>query len=162
MIKPINEYVNTLISSRRYDIMNEAKIISKKNPGGCGYPCTDIKFRGVNISIREYKGVNMEEQITGLEKDFPLIKSQFLSKFKQVFIPWVIGKDDISDHDVINGLKLYDIEYHYSKAYNESEFEFCYSTITNSNLEKILGNTAIGFNIEIVSGKIDKCSVHLI
>lgn len=168
----IHNYINECLTEKRSQIKKNnvcesvlfmiegAKIINKTNPNGCGYPCSNLKFKGINISIRDHKGIDMEKQLLQLEKDYPIMKSIFEKKYKEVFIPWVKGKDEISDHDIIKGLKLYDIEYHYSEKNNKSEFEFCYEAINGSNVKKILD--VVAFNMEIIDGKIDKCSAHLI
>ena len=45
---PINEYVDTLINARRYEICNEAKDYYKDNKG---YPVLNKKFKGCNVYI---------------------------------------------------------------------------------------------------------------
>ena len=73
MIKPINEYVNTLISARRYDIMNEKKIFGglfDKKKKDNSNTLKNIKFIGstdhyntgdINPKNRTYPYNNIED-----------------------------------------------------------------------------------------------------
>lgn len=150
---------STLISTKRYDISNEAaKIINKKNPGGCQYPCSNLKIKGVNVSIRDGKGVNMEEQLSYLEKDISVVKANLGKVFKDYFLPWVIAKEDIDLKEAAKGLKLYDIEFSHSNKRNVSEFEFCFEAIKGTSIAKIAD--AVALVITVSDGKISKTSAH--
>ena len=64
-MRPINEYVSTLINAKRYEIMNEALNFDKH-----GNYITKYSIDGIKITISIYKGKPTEEEI----------KSNFLPK----------------------------------------------------------------------------------
>ena len=56
-------YCDTMKITEESKISNEdttssIKFINKANPDGCGYPCTNLTFHDVNISVREFSSDN--------------------------------------------------------------------------------------------------------
>lgn len=150
--------IDKVYSFMKEVLSESAKIINKTNPGGCQYPCSNLKIKGVNVSIRDGKGVNMEEQLSYLEKDISVVKSSLGKIFKDYFLPWVIAKEDIDLKEAAKGLKLYDIEFTHSNKRNVSEFEFCFEAIKGTAIAKIAD--AVALVIYVSDGKVSKTSAH--
>lgn len=98
---------------------------------------TDYKFKDVNIVIQ----LNQKESVKHIESDFEVIKNTDFNKLMiEKFMPWFKGETykDRDNLKIIEGLKLYEITYHYSKIVAEysptgedgffGQFEFCFES----------------------------------
>ena len=107
----LNEYVNTLINARRYEIMNEsAKLIGKKNK--LNYDLTNLKIGGQNIGVEN----SSDEIFSHLEKDYQVIKKNYQNHIKNDLIPWIKSVDknsNISDEQIMKEINLISVSYSY-------------------------------------------------
>lgn len=107
----LNEYVNILISARRYDIMNESvKLIKKKNK--LNYDLTNLKIDGQNIGIEN----SSDEILSHLENDYQVIKKNYQNHIKNNLIPWIKSVDkncNISDEQIMKEINLVSVSYSY-------------------------------------------------
>lgn len=119
-----------------------------------------MKYKDIEIQITSEK----EESQKHLEKDFNvLLKSGIDNIVKENFIPWITATDfKDKDHDkIFEGLKLFRIDYHYSKIIAKysptseenyfGQFTFCFESgneYTNDIIE------AVAMEIYVLDDKI--------
>ena len=96
-----------------------------------------LKFRDIDITI----DFNVDESKQHIENDYNIIEQYGLDQLVlKKFIPWLKGNDflDKDDQEILNGLKLYEVTYTYSKIVAEysptkkddyfGQFEFCFES----------------------------------
>ena len=124
MIKPIHEYVNTLISAKRYDIMNEGLFGKKNKPE---IIMSGITFKGKEIKIKTYHKNDISEEKEKIKETINIVEKEleYLKKYTA---------DTIFDFD-----EEYD---------NKNYIEKIKSTFKNSyNLSRQLEIVDIGFSV---------------
>ena len=123
-----------------------------------------MKYKDLNIII----ALNKEESEKHIEEDLKVLTEKGIDNIvKESFIPWLLGTDfqDKDKDKVFEGLKLYEIEYHYGKIIEKysptgeenyfGQFEFCYES-GNDYTSDIL--EAVAMQIFVLDGKIVKVS----
>lgn len=165
----LNEYVQTLINSRRYDIiMNENVTVTK----------VDQKKYGNKNSVRIYtnksiKGVPIilfhgwcdkdkiddhckEEKLKEFEEYYNILKNNFSSIEKQIFDNvnefednWEMSKSDIK--------KYAHLDYIYFTKHekdNTASFIIYYNNIDHGDRDKFFGGHSLSNDVEIKDGKV--------
>ncbi len=123
---------------------------------------SNLKFKDIDVVISDYDITNSKKHIND---DYDVIKKEGLDKvILEKFIPWLKGNDylDRDDKKILEGLKLYEVTYHYSficAKYSPTnkddyfgQFEFCFesdSEYTDDILEAVAMQVYI-YNNEIV------------
>lgn len=125
---------------------------------------TELKFNDKNIRIT----FDIEESKKHIQNDYDVINKEGLDKIIiEKFIPWLKGKDylDRNDQKILEGLKLYEITYHYHKICDEysptgkedyfGEFEFCFES-GNDYVDDML--EAVAMQVYIYNNNVIKVS----
>ena len=155
MIKPIHEYVNTLISAKRYDIMNEATSFDKY-----GNYITNYSIDGVKITISIYKGKPTIEEIKSeflpkLDDDIKVLKSEWdkvIEKVAQEHFNYV------KDCGRENYIKKYDTFEKNKKAIKLSVVHYDndnrFSLVFNSDVARADGHSIFVDEVYIINGHV--------
>ena len=172
MIKPINEYVNTLISAKRYEIMNEAKIksIEKSKYSKHFRFTTDKSIGGIPViicvsgddEIKANKKIEEEKYLENLDHCFNILKSNFSKIEKDTFDylyslaeDWEMNKNDIK--------KLAHLDYiEYSQYGEKKYFDIWYNSKNHGDRDKFFGNHSVETVVYIIDNKISNIDVDLV
>lgn len=124
----------------------------------------DVKYNGVKVDIN----FDEEESLKHLNRDFKVLENYGIEKIiKKEFLSWLKGEEfkDRDDNKIYDGLKLYEINYHYGKIiekYSPSgkegyfgQFEFCFESSSEYTRDIL---DAVAMVIYVYKGKIIKIS----
>jgi len=125
-------------------------------------PQTNLAYNGIEIEIQS----NREDSLKHINEDYEVLKKEGIENLiKTMFIPWLKTEKykDMDDEKIYEGLKLYEINYHYQKyiaKYSPTnqddffgEFEFDFES-GNEYTKKLLQASA--FDVLVCNGKVYK------
>lgn len=142
---------------------NDYGIMIARNINKVGEDNT-MKYNGLEIEVY----LNVEESNKHLEDDYKALMGIDVEELvKTKFIDWLLGSDFLDrDRDqVYDGLKLYEVNYHYGKIVAQysptgednyfGQFEFCYES--NSEYTDDIFE-AVAMQVFMLDGKVVKVS----
>lgn len=123
-----------------------------------------MKYKDLDIEIT----FNKEDSEKHIEEDYKVLMEIGIDNMiKEKFIPWLLGSNfkDKDKDKVFEGLKLYEINYHYDRIIDKyspteeenyfGQFEFCFESdddYTKDILE------AVAMQVYVLEGKVVKVS----
>lgn len=122
------------------------------------------KYEGIEIKIES----DIEESKKHLNRDFLVLERKGIENIiKKHFLPWLKGENfkNKSNKKIIDGLKLYEITYHYGKIVEQyspinkeaffGQFEFCFESSSEYTEEML---DAVAMQVYVYENKIVKVS----
>lgn len=153
----VGDTVEFRLEEKDYDVLL-ARNVNKINGGNI------MKYNGLDIEVY----LNVEESNKHLEEDFnALMQIDVNDLVKGKFMDWLLGSDFIDrDRDLVfEGLKLYEVNYHYGKIVAQysptgednyfGQFEFCFES-NSEYTDDIL--QAVAMQVYMLDGKVVKVS----